>query len=234
MSPAASRSPRARRLWWQAAVVTAAGTVAVLLAQQTSGAVFTAQSGNGTDKVTTAASFCASPGVKTVYPSMDAPIYQANPTTNYQFYPSVGTISYVGSVPAGNARSLIRFALQPAGALCTLTAATLTLYATAVTAGRPINVFRVNPATAWSDASVTWSNQPSTTGSAVSSNAPSSANTTQVWNVLPLVTAEYSAGLGADQGLMMIDAAENNATSAAEYYDSNDGTNRPYLTLTWG
>ncbi len=180
--------------------------------------------------MSSAASFCPSPGSATLTSAaMDAPVYQSNPTTNYATYPSVGSISSQGA----NARSLLKFNLPSLGAFCTFASATLSLYATSVAAGRPIDVFQVNPvAPAWSDTTVTWQNQPGTTGSPASSNAPSAPNVVQKWQIAGLLNAVRSAGV--DNGLMIEDAAENSVTSCSEYYDSNEGTHPPQLALAWG
>jgi hypothetical protein len=225
-------SPRARRrrvprLGWQAAALGAGLAVALVLAQNTAGAAFTATTGNAADQVSSAASFCPGPGSTTLNPSEDTSGYQAQATTNYGASSPIGTVSANGA----NARAFLRFPLPNLG-YCTVTGATLRLYANSVASGRTINVYTADQAApVWTELGLTWTNQPASTGTPVGV-ASLSAVGWQQWTVTNLVKALYT---GTNNGLVVQDSAENKSPgSATQQYDSREGTNVPQLLLTWG
>lgn len=226
-------SPRARRrrvprLGWQAAALGAGLAVALVLAQNTAGAAFTTTTGNAADQVSSAASFCATPGSTTLNPSADTSSYQTQATTNYGANTSIGTVS----ANNGNARSFVRFPLPALGSFCTVTAATLRLYANAVAAGRTIDVYRVDPAApVWTEGGLTWNNQPLPAGTAVST-ASLNAVGWQQWTVTGEVQTLYT---GTNNGFYIRDSVDNMSPgSATQQWDSKEGTNKPQLLITWG
>ena len=215
----------ARRL----AVLAAAAGLTVTLAQSTTTAAFTGQTGDLGNSATAATSFCASP-VTTVAASADTTVYQSNPTTTYGTNAEVG----VGSESSANGRVLVRFALPAPAPHCVLTAATLRLYANSPQAGRTIDAYRVDPtAPSWSEGGTSWSNQPAPTGTAVGAASLSSAGWQQ-WTVTSMVSSFYA---GTNSGFLLRDRTEGSGTSywqlyrAREYGTSGD---RPQLVLTWG
>ena len=212
-------------------MVAAAGALTVALAQSTTTAAFTAQTGDAGNSASTASTFCASPGSTTLGASADTTVYQTNPTTTY----GASTETGVGSGSGANGRVLVKFTLPALGPHCVVTAATLRLHAHSPSAVvRTINVFRVDPtAPAWSEASTHWNNQPVTTGTAVGSTSPVSAGWQQ-WTVTTLVTSFYA---GTNSGFLLRDSAEGNATAQWQLYGAREyGTAllRPQLVLTWG
>jgi hypothetical protein len=212
------------------AVVGAAAAFTVLLAQHTTTAAFTAQTGDAGNSASTAASFCATPGGTTVAASADTTGYQQNPTTLYGTSVDIGA----GSGSGANGRVLVKFALPGLGAHCVVTAATLRLYAHTPQAGRTIDVYRVDPAApAWSEASTNWNNQPTTTGTAVGVASLASAGWQQ-WTVTSMVTSMYA---GTNSGFLLRDRTEGSGTPYWQLYAARENAtvaNRPQLVLTWG
>ena len=110
---------------------------------------------------------CSAPGtVRFSAPSTGAYVDQATPTVNYGPDVTYRVRSLTGSQ---NRRTLVRFDLPTAPPGCSMTSADLYLNATAVAAGRTIRVFRA--AAAFNGSTVTWNNQPGTTGTAVTSTS---------------------------------------------------------------
>ena len=212
------------------AVLGAAAAFTVLLAQHTTTAAFTAQTGDTGNQESTAASFCASQGGNTYGASADTTTYQQNPTNIYGTSVETG----VGSSSGANGRVLIRFPLPALGAHCVVTGATLRLHAHTPVAGRMIDVYRVDPASpAWSEAATHWNNQPATTEVAVGTASLGAAGWQQ-WTVTSMVSSFYA---GTNSGFLLRDRTEGSGTSYWQLYRAREhGTSatRPQLVLTWG
>ena len=222
-----ARSPRRRRLWQGAALALAAALTATL-AQSTTSAAFTAQTGDTGNQVTASSNFCASAGGTTLISSADTTGYQANPTTTYGSSTDIG----VGSSAGANGRVLLRFTLPALANHCAITGATLRLYAHTPVAGRTIDVYRVDPAATWSEATTNWNNLPVTTGTAVGVASLGSAGWQQ-WTVTSMVTAFYA---GTNSGFLVRDRTEGGGGIWQLWAARENGTvaNRPQLVLTWG
>jgi hypothetical protein len=95
----------------------------------------------------------------------------------------------VQSKAGSNFRALVHFALPDVPAGCKLGSAALNLYAAAATTGRMLNVLRLNEE--WSEATVTWNNQPATAGP---SAAAASDFQLRRWDVTVQVQEMYNAG----------------------------------------
>jgi hypothetical protein len=105
---------------------------------------------------------------------------------------------------------------------CSVETATLRLYAGSSKSGRTIQVFQLGGS--WTENGVNWSNQPSTTGGAVTA---SSGNGYRQWNVAGLVQSMYS---GSNDGFLVRDATENQ--DAEQQFNSREKSdNRPQLVL---
>jgi hypothetical protein len=114
---------------------------------------------------------------------------------------------------------------------CSLTA-TLRLRASSAQAGRSIDVYRIDPSAAWTEAGISWDTLPGTTGSYVSSASRGSAGW-QEWTVTSLMTGLYAG----NNGFLLRDRTDSAGTSATQVYDSRDAAtaaNWPQLVLTWG
>jgi hypothetical protein len=212
------------------AVMGAAAAFTVLLAQHTTTAAFTAQTGDTGNQATTAATFCATPGSTTLGASADTTAYQANPSTTYGASAETG----VGSSSGANGRVLVKFTLPALAARCVLTGATLRLHAHDPDAGRTIDVYRVDPAApAWSEAGTHWNNQPATTGTGVGSASLAAAGW-QEWTVTSMVASFYA---GTNTGFALRDRTEGSGTAFWQLYGSREDAttaNRPQLVITWG
>jgi len=215
----------ARRL----AVLGSAAALTVLLAQHATTAAFTAQTGDAGNSVSTAASFCTTPGTQTVIAAADATGYQGAPATAYG---SDATIA-VTSGSGGNARVVLRFQL-PARGGCSVTAATLKMYVNSGQTGRTIDVYRVDPsAPVWTEVGLTWNSLPPTTGAAVSS-ASLATGSWQQWTVTGMMPALYA---GVNNGFLLRDQVDSNTPTRTQYWDSRESStpaNRPRLELTLG
>jgi hypothetical protein len=212
------------------AVMGAAAAFTVLLAQHTTTAAFTAQTGDTGNTASTATTFCASPGSSTLSASADTTTYQTNPTTLYGTSGDTG----VGSASGANGRVYVKFTLPALAARCVVTGATLRLHAHDPDAGRIIDVYRVDPAApAWSEASTHWNNMPAATGTAVGSTSVASAGW-QEWTVTSMVASFYA---GTNSGFVLRDRTEGSGTPYWQLYGARENAttaNRPQLVVSWG
>jgi len=207
----------------------AAAAVTVLLAQNTTTAAFTAQTGDTSNKVSSAVTFCTTPGNAKLPAAMDTAVYQSQPDTNYGAVASIG----VGTGPNVNAYSYVKFTLTsaPLPAHCTVTSATLSIYASAGTAPGTLYAYRANASwnatMTWNTGRVGFAGTPAQTGAV----APSGL---QQWDVT-LLTRELYAG--PDYGFALKDSVDNAASARYQTWSSmENGTaaNRPTLDITWG
>ena len=204
-----------------------AAGLTVLLAQHATSAAFTASTSDGSNQATAAASFCAAPGSTTLTAAADSTGYEQSPTTTYGTSTSTG----VGSQAGANGRVVVRFTLPALGAHCDITAATLKLYANSPTAGATIDAYRADPtAPLWTEAGLTWNTLPAAAGSAVGS-ASLGAIGWQQWTVTSQVQTLYTT---ANNGFLLRDRTEGAATGRWQIYDSDEGTNKPQLLISWG
>jgi len=112
----------------------------------------------GGNAFTTAASFPSSCTTTTVTATTDSYVDQSLPGSNYGSVTTLGIRSQSGA----NRRTLVRFDLPALPSGCTLTSASLELTDTSGSTGRTLAAYRA--AAAWTEAGVTWSNQPATAG----------------------------------------------------------------------
>jgi hypothetical protein len=173
-----------------------------------------------------ATAICAGTQVLTRPSARDAYVAQDSPNQNYSTVSDLFVTSKSGSQ---NRRSLISFTLPTTPHGCTLTAAELRIWNPSGVAGRTIDVYRANAT--WTEAGLTWNNQPATTGTAV--GAPSSGSSGwRTWGVLDHVQSMYSTGV--NHGFVIRDRTENAATSPEQKYQARDGSpNDPELVLTF-
>lgn len=216
-----SRRAAARRGATGAALALAAA--ALLGRLPATSASFTATTGSGGNTFAAATSFCASPGSSTADVVNDTMVSQGSPTTNY----GLVTPIEVRSQPGNNRRVLVRPALPALPAHCRVTSAVLTFTLKSYRGGRTYQVYRA--ATDWGVGSVTWSNQPATTGT------PASAGVTNgTWSIGVAAQIQAIYDSGTNTGLIVRDAAEDAAPEQHNTFESLDGGTPPSLTLTWG
>lgn len=163
----------------------------------------------------------------------DSYVNQSSASTNYGTATTLDVRSASGS---GNRRSLVRFPLAacsiPANALVTSASLRLFMFS-APTASRTYNAHRVTGA--WTEAGVTWSNQPATAASATASIATgTTSNVTLTWNVTTDVQA-YVDGTS-NLGWRIADGTESSSTARlGQFRSAEHGTasQRPILDLTY-
>jgi hypothetical protein len=219
---------RWRRFGWQGTVVAAAVSLALVLAQHTAGATFTAQTADGGDTVSSAASFCPGVGTTTLNPDSDTTGYQSTPTTFYGTDTRLGALSGNGA----DGRALLHFDLTGAiPAFCSLTGATLNLYANSPASGRTIEVHLVTVGSSWSEAATNWTNMPTYGATPVATSASLSLAGWQAWPVTALVGALLS---GTNDGFLVKDQTEGVSPPHNNIYDSREGPNKPRLVITYG
>ena len=221
--PAIARS--ARRL----GVLAAAAALTVMLAQSTTTAAFTAGTANGSNQATTATTFCASPGSTTVLTGGDtwSNGTSGNTGTNY----GSNTTMSMGTSSGGDGYAFVRFDLPTLPARCTITVATLRLFAS-TSQSATIHVHRA--LTAWSAGTLTWANQPVPAGTPVPLTVPGTSGT-QSFSVTTHVQSMYP--LTGNYGFLIKDELTLAATTRSQTYASFDhgtATYRPQLDITWG
>lgn len=214
-----TRPPAGSRRGTRRAAVALLVLVALLPA---SGAAFSDASANGASSLT-ASTGCNQPGPVTVTAVADAEVRSDSATTN------IGTAATV-TVRASNLanrRMLVSFTLPTAPSTwCSATAATLRLNASSATTGRTIEVYRA--AASWTEAGVTWNNQPATTGTAATA---ASATGWVTWTVTSQVQAMYS---GSNNGFVVRDQTESGILTSDQVYGAREGANDPELIVAWG
>jgi large repetitive protein len=208
-------------------MVTAA-VVALAVTASAAGGFSDARSNPG-NSFQAAASFCVDAGEEVLAASRDSYVDSLLTGSNF------GTQTQLSVGPAylsllSEQQALVGFDLPAIPSRCTLTAATLRLYATTPASGRTIEVFRASAA--WTETGVTWTNRPATTGSAASSASLSSPGF-QSWNVLSQVSAIYT---GTNNGFVVRDPG-GGVLPPRQVYQSREGTptaQDPELRLTFG
>jgi hypothetical protein len=203
----------------------AAGTVA--LAKHSSSAAFTGQTADTGNTVTSAASFCAVPGGSTQSVLNDTYVDEAFPTTTRGGSVSLRVASGSGAI----AHAYLRFTLPTLQPHCTITGATLRLYATS--SQGPGTILAHRASTTWSSATNTWNTVPRPGPAGTSVGTAAGAAGWHEWTVTTLTRELYA---GTNDGFLIKDAVETNPARATLYesLDSPTVANRPQLVLTWG
>ena len=218
------------RLVLRSIAVAGAVTLTVALAGQPSKSAFSASTGDGGNRITAAADFCTSSGPQTLIATEDTAGSEAAPSTPYGSYADIGAYSEVGY----NARSLLRFSLPSRPMGCTLTGASLRLYANTVASGRVIQAWRADPSTPWTEAATTWATLPDgVAGTSVPLPSRAAVGWME-WPVTAIVTSHYA---GTNSGFLVRDQTDSAAPPKRQLFDSRDSAttaNRPQLVLTWG
>jgi CSLREA domain-containing protein len=130
---------------------------------------------------------------------------------------------------SNNARALVRFNLPAIPAGCQVSNVKLRLYASSYKSGRTLQALRLNQN--WNESAVTWSNQPTTTGSAATAPSPSSSGYVE-WTVTSQVQSMYS---GSNHGFQIRDATENGSGNEQSFHSREKAPdNPPQLVVTFG
>jgi hypothetical protein len=132
----------------------------------------------------------------------------------------------------GSARRVfVRFDPMPTvPARCSVTGATLRLWADSQSAGRTLAAYRANPSVTWTEAGLNWNNQPTGLDTAVPVVMP---NTDQYinWTVTNHVRNIYALG---NNGFMIRDQDETGGGAWQQFNSRDAFSNKPQLTVTWG
>jgi subtilisin-like proprotein convertase family protein len=163
---------------------------------------------------------CGAP--TTLLASGDAWIDQSSPTSNMG---SDSVLKVQSKSSNGNMRALVRFTLPTLPQGCIVQAATLTLFAASATTGRTLNALRISGT--WAESTVTWSNQPATTGAAAST---ASGTGDRQWNVTAQLQAMYDSSLL--HGFLIRDASES-AAGFEQQLASRESAQTPTLSITF-
>jgi hypothetical protein len=143
----------------------------VVLAQQPVRGAFNGSTDSTGNQASTASTFCTTPGSQTVVATADSYVNQGNLLDT-----SGGSATYlVVTSQFGSARRIfVRFDPMPAvPSRCTVTSATLQIWADSQIAGRTLAAYRADPAVTWTEAGLNWSNQPAALGTPVPVIMPS-------------------------------------------------------------
>ena len=123
-------------------------------------------------------------------------------------------------------RALVRFNLPAVPSGCTVTGATMRLFAASASTGRTMQALQI--ATTWTEGGVKWTGQPTTTGAAATTSSVSGWNQ---WTVTSQVQAMYS---GSNHGFMVKFDVETNPVAEMQFHARNKGSQHPELRITFG
>jgi hypothetical protein len=202
------------------------GVAAALVLAASAYAAFWGRTTTPLNSFTANSNFCTASGTSTVSADHDTYI-MSNAATNQSALTTLLTQSDSNKI----FRILVHFVMPAINHNCVVTSATLTLTGTATSAGRTLTADQTSAA--WTDTTVTWANQPGTSGSPAT--AACCANWANTWNVTTLVAGDYGAtgGAGASNGFLVKDANEGTG-KVTETFSSREGANPPQLTVVWG
>ena len=206
----------------------AAALAAVVLVAAGAGTTFSAFSGSTSSAGNTfaaAASFggCSSAGTVTASANVDSWVDQASANSNF----GNDQILKVKRESGNKAnRALVRFILPAVPSGCSVTGATLRLYADSASTGRTLRALRLNAS--WAENSVRWNTQPGTTGAAATTTSVSGWNQ---WSVTSQVQAMYS---GSNNGFQIRFDVETNPAAEMQFHARNKGSEHPELRITFG
>jgi hypothetical protein len=165
---------------------------------------------------------CSSPGTQTITANADSYVRQDTAGTNYGTATTLSVQSRSGSL---NRRAFVRFNLPAIPSGCTVAFAKLRLNATAAAAARTLNA--QTPSAAWTEAGITWTNQPAVTGTVQSAL---SATGYVEWAVTDQVRGQYTN----NYGFRISDATENSGTTWTQTYNSREAASlTPQLLVTF-
>lgn len=221
--------PLTRRV--QVAAFAAVVGLTVVLADRPVHGAFTRTTSSAGNQASSAATFCTTPDTQTVTATADSYVNQADAA-------SVGggsdTYIVVTSQFGSARRVFVRFDTMPTvPSRCTITGATLRLWADSQIAGRTLEAYRADPTVTWTEAGLNWSNQPAGLGSAVPVVMPNSDQYV-VWTVTDHVKSIYALGTGGNNGFMVRDQTETGGGAWQQFNSRDAFSNKPQLTVTWG
>jgi hypothetical protein len=211
------------------AAAAAAVGLTMALAQQPVNGAFTGSSGSTGNQISTATTFCTSPSNATVTATADSYVDQGSPT-------SVGGGSDSFIVVTGQVGSARRVYVRfdplptiPSG--CTVSAATLRLFAESEVAGRTLGAYLADPGVAtWTEAGLNWNNKPAALGTAATAVMPATDQYVP-WTVTALVKDLYTLG---NNGFVVRDQDETGGGAWQQFNSRSVASNKPQLYVAWG
>jgi hypothetical protein len=207
--------------------VTAVG-LSVGLAQRSVHGAFTGSTGSSGNQASTAATFCSSPGNATVTATADSYVDQGSPASV-----SGGSATFLVLTPQAAAarRIFVRFDPMPTvPSRCTVTTATLQVFAESQVAGRTLGAYRADPnVAAWTEAALAWNNQPTGLTPAATAVMPNSDQYV-TWTVTDHVRNIYALG---NNGFMIRDVDETGGGAWQQFNSRAVATNKPQLYVAW-
>lgn len=172
---------------------------------------------------------CAA-GTVTAAANADSYISEASPNTNFDGQPSLRVssplVSALGVDLGGRVNTLVRFTLPDLG-LCSVTSATLRLYATSAASGRTLRAARVT--SAWDEATVDWND--GTTVTSTGATTTTSGTGWREWSATAMVQAMYP---GSNHGFMVQDTGTALLAQVQVFDKRGGGGNPPQLVITYG
>ena len=211
-----------------AAALVAVGLILALAQQPVSGA-FNGSTDTTASQASTAATFCTTPSNATVTATADSFVDQGSATSV-----AGGSATFmVVTGQAGSARRIfVRFDPMPTvPSRCTVTTATLQIFAESQVAGRTLGAYRVDPSgAAWTEAALNWNNQPAALGSAATAVMPNSDQYVS-WTVTSQVKDMYALG---NNGFVVRDQDETGGGAWQQFNSRAVASNKPQLYVAWG
>jgi large repetitive protein len=201
----------------------AATLAAVAAIAGTTVSAFAGSTSNAGNTFAAADSFCSSPSTVTASANIDSWIDQGSPSNNFGSDQILKVKRETGSKAM---RALLRFTLPAVPAGCSVTAATLRLYAASAATGQTLQALRINAG--WTENGVTWSNQPATTGTAATTTSVAGWNQ---WTVTTHVQGMYS---GTNNGFLVRFDAETSPVAEMQFHARDKGSEHPELRITFG
>ncbi len=187
---------------------------------------FSAATANSDSSFATAASFC---GTVTVPAAADTYSHGDAKTSNF------GTESNIWARSGPEvSRAYVRFGLPQRGS-CTVLSATLKLFTSSgATDGTPRTLLAFRAASSWGETTLTWNNQPATTGTSSSVVVLNGFFGWLSWDVTARVNDIY-AGTAGDSSFVIRDSSETGGSQRyySRFNSRENSTNRPVLEITF-
>ena len=193
-----------------------------------SGASFSAQKANPANTFTAAASFCTSSGNQTITADKDTFLDQSNAaSTTNGGSPAMTVRSRSNS---RNAYAVVGFTLPTKPSGCSVTSATLKVFATSAETPRTIEAYRVT--SSWTEAGANWNNSPTFTTPATTSAAGTGLRS---WTVTTQVQALYGSS-NPNSGFLLKDQSNDaGGNGQTQTYSTREAaSNKPTLEVTFG
>jgi large repetitive protein len=202
----------------------AAALTAVAMVAGTTFSAFSGSTSSAGNTFVAAASFggCTSPGIVTAQANADAWVDQNSPGSNF----GGDQILKLHKQSGRAARALVRFALPAVPSGCSVTAASLRLFAASSNGSETVRAVRIGGS--WTENGVRWTNQPAPAGAAAATTGVAGWNQ---WGVTAQVQAMYA---GANNGFLVRYQNEGSPAREMQLHARDKGSEHPELRITFG